>query len=741
MLFIRTMNKFLLRILPFLTLVVLLVNCRKKEWDEYYARPENLEPPIYQVLQSKSNFTQMVACIEKAGYKDILGKAGYWTLFAPTDSAFQQFYLENGFKGIEQVDSLTAQKIVRYCLAYNSFNQERLDDFQGGKGWEADLAFKRRSAYYELFDTATYNGQTIDIVASNRNGGYISIDNNNKHIPYFMSSFFTKNLLTAYDYNYFYPNSVYTGFNIMDAKVVSANIPAENGTIHAIDRVLLPLPNIEKYLASKPEYSLFKSLFERFMTIYMESAEASERFQVLNGAAKKVYVKFYNPLLAFALNNENYLKASDNDAQSNSWTLFAPKNDVLESFLKNVVLEHYGKDLANLDKLPMQIIVDLLNAHMWQAAAWPSKFSKTANYLGEAAMFDDKTDISDKKVLSNGLFYGTNKVQESNLFYTVYARPYLDPKYTLMTRLLNTDLRPVISNTNFKYTIIMLSDEALQRLGYNWDGNRSAWTLAGSSADPKGDLLRLANMHIIPMQNDEPIDFGGSGIVETYGGEMIKYDNNKIYSAGNLDSSLVYTIDVAATKNMKNGVVYYAVPDSLIALKLSTKAVGLRLEELATDSNSPYHKFFQYLKNTTMWNNTTKAITGVPLGFFGTFLIPDNDAIDAAVNAGLLPGTGTAPNKVPNFAPADAVGKTQVSNFIQYHILKKSVIVNGKVTDPTESLYRSLDDEIGFVTPVITNGVLTFKDVKGKTASLNVTNSNVLADRVVFHSINTYLEY
>jgi uncharacterized surface protein with fasciclin (FAS1) repeats len=728
------MNKFLLRILPILTLVVLLVNCRKKEWDEYYARPESLEPPIFQVLQAKGGFTQMIACIEKAGYKDILGKAGYWTLFAPTDSAFQQFYLENGYKDIEGVDSLTAQKIVRFCLVYNSFNQDRLDDFQGAKGWEADNAFKRRSAYYELFDTATLNGQPIDIVASNRNGGYISADNNNKHIPYFMSPFFAKNSLTAYDYNYFYPNSVYTGFNIMDAKVIAANIPAENGTIHAIDKVLLPLPNIEKYLASKPEYSLFKSLFDRFMVSYLESAAASERFEVLNGVSKKVYIKFYYPLLAFALNNENYLKATDNDAQSNGWTLFAPKNDALEPFLREVVLEHYGKDLNNLDKLPIQIIVDLLNAHMWQAAAWPSKFSKTANYLGEAATFDDKTDIADKKVLSNGLFYGTKKVQESNLFHTVYARPYLDPKYTLMTRLLNTDLRPVITNTNFKYTIIMLSDTALQRLGYTWDGNRSAWALAGSSADPKGDLLRLVNMHIIPMQNDIPIDFSGSGIVETYGGEMIRYDNYKIYSAGNLDSNRVYTIDFTATKTMNNGVVCYAVPDSLIALKLSTKAVGQRLEELAGTSaaSSPYFKFFQYLKNTTMWNNTTKAIAGVPLGFFGTFLIPDNDAIDKAVLKGLLPAT---------YTPSDDVVKTKVRNFIEYHILKKSVIANGKVTDPTESLYRSISDEIGFVTPVISNGVLSFRDAKGKTALLNAANSNVLADRVVFHSINTYLEY
>src|SRR4051812_23412738 len=124
---------------------LLLVNCRKKEWDKFYSRPEGLEPPIYQVLKSKGNFNLLLACIDKAGYKDILSNAGYWTLFAPTDEAFNKYFKENNLSGIDAMDSVKAQSIVRYCLVYNSFNTDRLDDYQSNTGWVTDKAYRRRT--------------------------------------------------------------------------------------------------------------------------------------------------------------------------------------------------------------------------------------------------------------------------------------------------------------------------------------------------------------------------------------------------------------------------------------------------------------------------------------------------------------------------------------------------------------------------------------------------------------------
>ncbi len=83
---------------------------------------------------------------------------------------------------------------------------------------------------------------------------------------------------------------------------------------------------------------------------------------------------------------------------------------------------------------------------MWQSTVWPSKFNNTYNFLGEAAKMNTATDIVDRKVLSNGFFYGTKKVNEPNVFATVYGKAYLNPRYTLMTRLLDMELKGIITN-------------------------------------------------------------------------------------------------------------------------------------------------------------------------------------------------------------------------------------------------------------------------------------------------------
>ena len=89
--------------------------------------------------------------------------------------------------------------------------------------------------------------------------------------------------------------------------------------------------------------------------------------------------------------------------------------------------------------------------HIWcQGAVWPSKSNSYNNGLKEDLRFNFNTDITDSKILSNGFFYGANKVQKSNLFYSVYTSAYLDPKFTFATKIFNdgSGYREMISNIN-----------------------------------------------------------------------------------------------------------------------------------------------------------------------------------------------------------------------------------------------------------------------------------------------------
>jgi len=726
---------------------VLFLSCNKK-FEQYYERPATLESPIYQQLTLKGNFTNLLKVIDKAGYKQTLSTAGYWTIFAPHDSAFTVYLKQNNIANVEALDSNACRKIVTYCLVYNAFKQDRISDFQSNLGWVENSSFKRRTASYTgVYDATNLQGTKIKAIASNRNNSgsffYIDADNNNKYIPIFETGFMTGKSISAFDYNYFYPSSIYTGFNVADAKVVQKDIAAENGVIHVVDRVISTLPSLDQYIGSNPNFSEFKKILDKFLVQYVLNPIVTQNYASVNGNAVDVFTKVYNSNLAFSPNNENFLKQQDNDGQADTYTMFIPENAALLNYINTVLLENYSK----LEDLPINVIYDFINAHMWRTAVWPSKFASTFNALGEEARFNASTDVTDKKILSNGILYGTNKVQEANVFSSVYGRAYLDPTYSMMSSLLNLDLKFQISNISQKYTLFLISNSAFNAAGYFADPSVSnnineQWrytppsggaALTGSSALVR--LQRILNMHVIPGRDITSLATPGVG--QSYSGEFLKFDANKIVAAGNVDAANTATI--LNKKTAKNGTVYYL--DRI--LEFSERTIGKHIELLGTPTTSPYNFYWQYLKSSPIFNATTGEIVQVASGTFYTFFVPNNQAILAAVNAGLLPGTGTAPNKVPNFTSTLLTDRELVANFIYYHILnKKNIATDGVESGTFETLFKFAngDPSTIFVNNSVPNNIV-LSDMKNRTANVTVTSSNNLSTRCTIHLLDNYLRF
>ena len=742
------MNKYLQRLLILFTIAIFLVNCRKKAFDDYYGRPATLEPPIYQQLTAKGNFKNILAAIDKAGYKNILGAAGYWTFFAPHDSAFQVYFKDKNIAGIDQLDSIACQKIVTYCLVYNAFKKERIGDFQANTGWVVNSAFKRRTASYKgVYDGTDATGKAVKLINSNRNNNgfvfFADADNNNKYLPYFVDNYMTGKGLSAADYNYFYPNTAYTGFNVVDAIVTEKDIAAENGVIHVINKVITALPGLDEYLSSDPNYSEFKKLFDKYLIQYALNPLATQKYQNVNGGAAQIYTKIFNANLAFSPNNENFMKLQDNDGQANSYSMFVPTNAVLLNYINTVLLEYY----TSLDAIPIGIIYDFVNAHLWQTTVWPSKFKTTFNYLGEEARFDPAANVIDKKILSNGIFYGTNKVQEANVFSSVYGKAYLNPKYSIMTSLLNQELKFQIANIRQKYTLFLVSNDAINAAGYvadpSIDNNPNyQWrytppgggtVLTGSTALVR--LLRIINSNVIP--GIDVTSISGTGVVMSYGGEFVRYDNNRVFASANQFAGT--TIKNNDRRIAKNGTVYYI--DSI--LDYSNLTHGTYIKKLGLAPTSEFNSFWQYLNNSPIYNQVTGEILNVAGGTFYTFFIPNTAAIKAAVNAGLLPGTGVAPNKVPNFNPTLPAEKEMVTKFIYYHILnKKTVATDGMESGAYETLFRRSNGDAGSL--FINNmapGAMMVTDMNTRSANVIVPASNFLANRFVVHLMDNYLKY
>jgi uncharacterized surface protein with fasciclin (FAS1) repeats len=723
---------------PYLLVVPLLFflgGCRDKEFEDHYGRPDWLPSPIYQQLEAKGNFKNFLACIDKAGYKNSLSSAGYFTVFAPNDAAFESFLAEQNLTDINAVDEALARKIVTYALVYNAFESSRLPDYQSNIGWQPLNAFKRRTAYYDgVYSEQTLDGRTLKVTSANRNGGYVFGDNNNKYVPYFIESYLTAKKLSAFDYNYFYPDVLYSGFNVANASVVTADIQAENGVIHELDKVILPLPSIEAHINQKPEYSVFKGLLERYEIGYQTHPEVTNRYRVLTGSDEQVYVKFYSPALAFSPNNENFLKVADNDGQSDGWTMFVPTNEATNEYINKVLLEHY----KSLDEMPPSIINDFINAHMWQTTVWPSKFSTALNFLGEEARFDPSSNVVDANVLSNGVFYGTNKAQDADVFRSVYGRAYLDPNYSLMTRFLNRELKTTIKSPYVKFTLFLIPDAVLRSAGHDYNITTGDWVYNGSTNLAVENWSRMINMHVLITQKNELKNLSGQGIAETFGGEFIKYNNNTVVAAGNLEKSTTVKVNTPQnpSKIVYNGIVHYA--DRIIAFPDNNpvKGLGFYIRDLGDVAGKPYQRFYDYLKNSAIFNASSGDINGVSSGVFYTFFIPNNTAIAQAVTDGVLPASVT---------PASDTDRQKVIDFILYHILPKfSIIGNGKEEGSFESLFKTLGGDATVLTISNKPAISEFKitDMKGRVANVvNGTASNVLGNRAVFHQIDKYLRY
>lgn len=761
------MYKLLKNLFVLFCVVVFFGSCRKEAFEKEYSRPENLEPPIYQVLEKSGKFTTLLAVIEKSGYKNTLSSAGYWTLFAPNDAAFQKYFTDNNTT-LAAMSAATARKIVTYCLVFNAFQSNRLPDYQSSRGWIVNSAFKRRTAYYDDFYTAvkpaalaSEQGDSIIVLSANRNAipplsiSYIYGDNNNKYVPYFYSSYMSARSLGASDYNYFFPNSTYTGANVVNATVVTKDILAENGVIHEIDQVILPLPNIEQQLAASNQYSEFKRLFDDLMVTYLQNNDATARYNTLTRKSNKVFIKQYSNLLAFALGNENFSKLEDNDGQTDGYTLFAPSNTVLNKYLNDVILEFYKPNpnvtLSNAEaaalmaRIPRNIVADFLNAHLFVNTIWPSKFGSSSNFLGEIAKFNSASNVVDKKFCSNGIFYGTNIVQPANVFSTVYSRGYLDPEYSIMTTAINLNLKTVLTNPGARFNIFMLSNTTLRALGYDYNSSTAQFTYtangsAATAAVARDQILRIVNLHIIPIPDNDLPSFNGQGIVESNQGEYVRFNNNVVVAGGNVENSNSAVVDPSKTRTYTNGKVFFL---SSGTLQYPVGTIAGQIQKLARTPADPYYDFYMYLVSSTLYNPSTLEFVGLQVGANYTFFIPTQAAIQQAVKDGFLPGNATT--GAPTYNPSSNDDKAKVARFIQAHILNGiSIAPDGKKSPNGSALPTLLKNSIGDdVNLNIYNspGAIRIQDSKGRQGNIIPANSSNLGTRALFHQVNNYFQY
>lgn len=731
--------------------------CCDDEADKYYDRPDWLEAPIYQVLEEQGRFTHFLECIDRTDYAKVLKGASLSTVFAPNDEAFAAYLKENSYSSVADIPDDKVKELVSYAIVYSKWPMEHLaDSFEDGQ--YVTGSFKRKTNCYggPYRDPEFENNWVVD--ETSRYGFSYTLINyqvnltsqNYKFLPVYSSAYFNSfpEPLQASDYNNFFPNSTYTGRNVQAGTILAEDILAENGIIHEVSMVNVPLENIETQL-KEPEFQKVKSLLDYRSPItgepvfkgYVELPNALlETFQkrLPHEAIDKIYFKGYTTGLAISPVGENVYnnETGINETEKSGNTLFVPTNDVLDDFIQKRLLKYY----KSIDLLSTEVLGTLLNAHMVNGLVWPSQYAGSLNSTGEfinglGLQGNDflNDGILDSRIASNGFIYQIDHVIKSRYFETVYAGIYLNPDYLLLNRAykkfysvgLMEDLMksPLNGYTSERYTMLNFSDKLLTEDGFLYDNINNSFSnseMAVGSADER--LKRLMRMHIFPGLKNKEVDseitdfsqspianYNGWGFLVNYYGDLIRYKNNQLQAAGNIEDGTLVTVE-KIDDEYNNGYAFNV--DRMLQYTPRETAAGeARFEELslwqylarARTQNPNVSTFVNYVERC-LKNPDTDELDGVKADNYHTVLMVNNTAMNNAITRGYLKPLASLFDA--NGVVTDIEGVAQATAFINSHFLQGVVLpddglphiypVNPMSIDKTQTstLYRINDEEL-----------------------------------------------
>ncbi|MBU2973566.1 fasciclin domain-containing protein [Zobellia sp. B3R18] len=171
-------------LLPLALVSILFVSC--SDDDNAPEIPQEMpETTIVDVAISDSDLSILVEALDEADLVTTLKGNGPFTVFAPTDSAFQAFLADNNFSSLDDIPEETLKQVL-------------LNHVVSGNVKAADL----ETAYYSSSSTAGVDGKNLSL----------------------------------------YVNTM-DGVTINGSSVATADIEASNGTIHVVDKVI-GLPNV-----------------------------------------------------------------------------------------------------------------------------------------------------------------------------------------------------------------------------------------------------------------------------------------------------------------------------------------------------------------------------------------------------------------------------------------------------------------------------------------------------------------
>lgn len=561
-------NKTILLLL--LVLLSILPGCQKWTEHDIYKRPDWLPGKLYTAVSVQENLTLFAECLRLTELDKILDVSGSWTVFAPTDEAMKQFLAENRYAGISDIPLDELERITEFHIVQNPWSYGQLQSL-GINGWRKGEAANTNPLAYKR-ETMLRNPDEKYWINKNKNKEMIVLDSINsvgykrvyvqsrKYVPVFYDEYVKTNGITSEDFRFYfdrpyeYGNVYYAG-----AKILQADIFAENGFVHIIDKVVNPMLNAKELLEKERPGESYKLFTEMVYWYYPDfelnyPATYNQPEVRLGGLVDTLWNLNYTNL-AFDLHSERIVNLNQTLARHNG--VFAPTDEAFRDFIDGTLTNKSGfPHWPDHKSLPRDIVDIIISPNFRSLPIYPST-NQYRQIFNNANRYHQKEEgIIRKEFGSNCTFIGLDTYNPDRVFTSVTGPVFCRPNFSIFRRaLLYSGAIDVIANHPGELYFFPISDYALtvdSSLVINWidrdEENYNFLVLnkySGRVENVARNTLRNWILNQVGTSTAGIID--GKQTIRTLGGRNVTWDHTNNTIRGTLPSTAGYRSDNVAT--------------------------------------------------------------------------------------------------------------------------------------------------------------------------------------------------
>ena len=449
---------------------------------DLFERPEWLKGRVFTIIQEQPELSTFAKAIELIGYDTIIDVSGNFTVFGPSNEAFDAYFATNpNYSSIEQMPLPELSRLIKYHLVQNPWSKLQLRSLDV-EGWIDPLdldnnkprGFKRQTLLRDedikvgVRAIGSFSDRRLIVVDSLSSDWHRRITTGSrKYVPIFFQEYFDIYNLQSSDYEYYFgrPFEGADAIYYANAKIISDEKFAENGFVYIIDQVVEPLPNAYQLITRDEDdkYSEFLDLANYFPRFQYNEQRTEEQPGFDEGLLVDSLFDLTYPELEVNINSEITSPPSGTRGLPDEVTIryhygvTAPTNEALAQFEQEYFKINQG--WGSLDEAPLHIKRIIARSHLINNPIYASDF-ENGYYNGEFDVVQlDPSTIIQNEYCSNSTFLGINKVIVPRVFTSIAGPVYLRRGYSkVMYAIEKSGLLSALKRPNANYMFFVPSD-------------------------------------------------------------------------------------------------------------------------------------------------------------------------------------------------------------------------------------------------------------------------------------------